>query len=536
MPLAKAQRARRPNVIVIITDDQGYGDLSLHGNPHLKTPHLDSIARDGVQFTQFHSNAVCSPTRASLMTGRYYYRTGVVDTYLGRSMMAPDEVTIAEVLRGAGYRTGLFGKWHLGDHYPLRPIDKGFDESINIFGGGIGQPSDPPGGESYFDPILQVNGKPRRYEGFCTDIFFDQAMRFIEANRARPFFTYIAANAPHTPLEVPEALVEPYRARGLDEVTARIYGMVENIDSNTGRLLAHLKRLNLERDTMVVFLTDNGPQQARYNAGMRALKGTVYEGGIRVPCFLRWPGRVAAGSSTDRLCAHVDLAPTIAEACGARMPTDRPIDGRSLLPLLSNGTPANWPDRTMFFQWHRGDAPERWRDACARNQRWKLVNNRELYDLAADPGEANNVASAHPDVVSQLSREYDAWFDDVTRSRGFAPIRPVVGTEHENPVMLSHQDMRGSGGPWGDGALGHWEIHIAKAGRYRPSVRLPHSGHFGELEFRFGSVVRKTRTAPGLVEMQLDPVDLPAGDGRLEVIIRAGGKTFSPRFATLARL
>ena len=228
---ALAQNAsRRPNVVFLLTDDQGYGDLSIHGNPHIQTPAIDSLARDGAQFTQFHSSPVCSPTRSSLMTGRYNYRTGVVDTYIGRSIMRPDEVTLPQLMKTAGYRTGIFGKWHLGDHYPTRAMDRGFDESVVHYGGGIGQPADPPGGESYFHPILQHNGVAKRYEGYCTDVFFDEAMRFIETNRSRPFFTYVPANAPHTPLEVAEQWAEPFRKRGLADREARIYGMVANLD------------------------------------------------------------------------------------------------------------------------------------------------------------------------------------------------------------------------------------------------------------------------------------------------------------------
>lgn len=532
-PAAWAQRRKRPNVVILITDDQGYGDLSIHGNPHLKTPHLDSIGRDGARFTQFHSNPVCSPTRASLMTGRYYYRTGVVDTYIGRSMMAPDEVTIAEVLRGAGYRTGLFGKWHLGDHYPMRPIDQGFERAVNHFGGGIGQPSDPPGGESYFNPLMQVNGQPQRFNGYCTDVIFAEAMKFIEDNRNQPFFTYIAANAPHTPLEVTEALAEPYRKVGLDDVTARIYGMVENIDTNTGQLLALLKRLKLDQDTIVFYMTDNGPQQKRFNAGMRDLKGTVYEGGIRVPGFLRWPSRVKPGTEIPQLAAHIDIAPTLAEACGASMPTDRTIDGRSLLPLLDGKS--GWPDRTLFFQWHRGDAPQMWRQACARTQTWKLVNNSELYNLEADPAESRNVAAGHPDVAAKLSREYEAWFRDVCSTRGFAPIRIPVGTEHENPVTLSRQDWRTSDEGWGANAIGHWEIDIARAGRYELSFRIA-AGSNGKLALRLGGKELEFPISGGILELVLPPIDLPAGSTRLEPVLHYRDRRAGVQFATLKRL
>lgn len=525
---------RKPNIVFILSDDQGYGDLSIHGNPHLKTPYIDSIARDGVQFTQFHANPVCSPTRASVMTGRYYYRTGVVDTYIGRSTMAADEVTIPEVLRGAGYRTGLFGKWHLGDHYPMRAMDQGFDETVSHFGGGIGQPSDLPGGESYFNPLLQVNGKTQRFPGYCTDVFFNEAMKFIEANRSRPFFTYIATNAPHTPLEIAEERAEPYRKQGLSDRDARLYGMVENLDSNTGRLLAQLKKLNLERDTMVIFMTDNGPQWPRFNGGMRGTKGTVYEGGVRVPFFMKWPGRVKPGRTTNGLAAHIDLLPTFAELCGAKMPTDRKIDGRSLAPLI--GGKGDWPDRTLFFQWHRGDAPEHWRSACARTQRWKLVNGKELYDLEADPAESTDVAAKNSPVADRLRSEYDAWFKDVCGTRGFDPIRIPIGTTQENPVMLSQQDWRGPRAVWGPEALGHWEVDVATAGRYEAQFLIRPMNKPAELYFSLSGVERKVPVEPGVSVVSMGDIQLSKGPGRLEAVISLDNKTFGVRFSTLTRL
>ncbi|MBL8296283.1 MAG: arylsulfatase, partial [Bryobacterales bacterium] len=356
---------RPPNLLIVITDDQGYGDLSLHGNPHLPTPNIDRIGKEGVQFTQFQVCPVCSPTRSSLMTGRYNYRTGVVDTYLGRSMMYPDEVTLPEYLAKAGYRTGIFGKWHLGDNYPTRSIDQGFQESIVCNGGGVGQPSDPPG-NSYFDPILQHNGKGEKYQGYCTDIFFNEAMRWIGKNRRDRFFCYVATNAPHDPLTIGDGYVKPFQEKGLDETTAKTYGMVANLDENVGRMLAFLKKQGLERDTLVIFMTDNGPQRPRFNAGMRGQKGTVYQGGIRVPSFWRWPGRLKPEKVT-RIAAHIDVLPTVLELAGVKADGPR-MDGRSLAPLLK-GEEVDWADRTLFTQWHRGDEPELFRACAARNQR-----------------------------------------------------------------------------------------------------------------------------------------------------------------------
>lgn len=524
-----AQASRRPpNVILCMSDDQGYGDLSLHGNTVLETPHIDRIGREGVQLTQFQVCPVCSPTRASLLTGRYNYRTGVVDTYLGRSMMYPDEVTLAEILRAAGYRTGIFGKWHLGDCYPLRAMDQGFEESVVCTGGGLTQPSDPPGNR-YFDPLLKVNGKWERRAGYCTDIFFNETIRFIEASRNRPFFAYIPTNAPHTPLEIADEYWKPFAGR-VDETTAKIYGMCRNLDENMGRLHAALERLGLAENTILIFLTDNGPQQRRYNAGMRGLKGTVYEGGIRVPFFMRWPAAWKP-AKIGRIAAHIDVMPTLAEICGAKMPRDRKIDGRSLLPLL-RGDAASWPDRTLYTQWHRGDAPELFRSNAARTQQYKLVNGAELYDLAADPAESVDIARQHPETVARMRRGVEEWFRDVSAERGYDPPRILLGTREEPLTTLTPQDWRGPKAGWGPGELGHWEVEVSREGRYEFTVRFPKASSAGEAEVRLGDFRGRQRFAAGAESAAIRGV-VRKGPARLESAIEGGG--VSPSYVDVRR-
>jgi arylsulfatase A-like enzyme len=537
MPMAAAAQTtpgrRAPNVLLIITDDQGYGDLSIHGNPHLKTPNIDSIAHDGLRFTQFQVCPVCSPTRSSLMTGRYNYRTGVVDTYLGRSMMYSDEITMPELFAKAGYRTGIFGKWHLGDNYPTRSIDQGFQESLVCNGGGVGQPSDPPG-NSYFDPVLQHNGRAKAYEGYCTDIFTGAAMEWIERSARAPWFAYVSTNAPHTPLTVAEDWVKPFREKGLDEVTAKVYGMVANVDVNVGKLLGKLRTLGLERDTIVVFLTDNGPQQIRYNANMRGRKGTVYQGGIRVPCFLRWPAMLPkGGSQIDLIAAHVDLLPTLAAACGVSLPKDLLLDGRSLMPLLRRETSA-WPERTLFTQWHRGDEPELFRDCSARTQQYKLVNGRELYDLAADPGEQHDISRDRPEIAAKLRKETQNWFRDVSSTRGYAPPRIYLGTPHENPVILTRQDWRGPKASWDDKGLGFWEVEVTQAGRYDVNLRMPAAPEEGEASVRIGEATARSTIRKGATECRLG-LQLKQGPARVEPVLRFAEGERGPHYVDIAR-
>jgi arylsulfatase A-like enzyme len=556
---------RPPNVLLILTDDQGFGDIGIHGNPRIKTPNLDRLARQGIELEHFYVCPVCSPTRSSLLTGRYNYRTGIVDTYLGRSMMRPDEVTLAEMLRAAGYRTGIFGKWHLGDNYPLRPMDRGFDDSLVLKGGGISQASDPPtpGGSSYFDPLLQLNGKLIGTKGYCSDVYTDAAIRFIGQSRERPFFVYLAFNAPHEPLQVPDRYYRPYKEMNLSlndfpktghpvegkmdpDKTARVYGMETNIDDNVGRLLADLQTQKLADDTIVIFLCDNGPQQPRYNAGLHGLKGSVYDGGIRVPFLVRWPRRFAAGKKLASVAAHIDVTPTLLDACGVRKPDGVQLDGISLLPLLT-GRAAVLPERTLYFQWHRGDVPELYRACAARESRWKLVQPRgtaagpfagpprfELYDMLADPSETNDLADQHPDVVERLRRGYEAWFKDVS-SRGFDPPRIFLGTPHENPVILTRQDWRGPRAGWNGGDVGHWEVHVAEAGDYEVTLRYP-AGNEGTVRFTLGKAAASKRTVRGGDHCTIGTVHLDAGDGRLEAQVERAGKTSGVHYVEVRQL
>lgn len=541
-----AADARRPNVVLIMTDDQGWGDFGFHGNPHLKTPHLDRLAGQSVELTQFYVSPVCSPTRASLLTGRYNYRTGAIDTYLGRSTMVAEETTLAEILAPAGYRTGIFGKWHLGDSYPSRAIDQGFSESLVHRGGGIGQPSDPPGNR-YFDPVLLHNGRAVKSSGYCSDVFTDAAMRFIEQNRAATFFVYLAFNCPHTPLQVPEEYEQRYRDKSLSDETAKLYGMVANIDDNIGRLMAKLDELGLTDDTIVVFLTDNGPQVARYNGILNDLKGSVHDGGIHVPCLIRWPGKLAAGRKLDAVAAHIDITPTLVEACGDRPPADVKFDGVSLLPVL-RGQQASLAERLLFFQWHRGDRPEMFRACAVRGARYKLVQPAgrgeqheftpvwALYDMASDPSERNNLIGQHPELAARMKAAYVAWFADVSATRGYPVPRILVGTEHENPITLTRQDWRGPRAGWRNDGLGHWEIDVAAAGSYDVTVRIPSAAAERTARLKIGPVELSQTWPAGADQLTFKAIRLEPGRARVEATVDQGDTTVGVHYVDLLSL
>lgn len=562
---AVAPLGKHPNVIVIMTDDQGHGDFGFNGNPKIRTPNLDRLARESVRFENFYVMPVCSPTRACLLTGRYNYRTGIVDTYLGRSLMHPDETIIAEMLSRTGYRTGIFGKWHLGDNYPMRPIDRGFQEAFVLKGGGIGQPSDPPGGESYFNPILQHNGTPVKTTGYVSDVITDAAIQFLVKNRRKHFFVYLAFNAPHTPLEVPEKYYRHYAGMNLahsefpsmghplpgqanQEMIAKVYGMVENIDDNVGRLLAKLGELKLAQDTVVIFLTDNGPQQVRYNSGMLQQKGNVHEGGIRVPFLIRWPGTFQAGRSIDRIAAHIDVTPTVLELCGATKPPKVKFDGVSLVPLL-RGDKIVWPDRTLFFQWHRGDAPQLYRAFAARSQRFKLVQADgvqegawtkspafELYDMAADPLEFRNIAKERPELVESMKSAYEKWFRDVTSVRDYsAPSRIYLGSRRENPVVLTRQDWRGPRAGWKADSLGYWEVLVDRSGRYDVTLHFSATTNAMAANFSLRGIERKIDVPAGAKSCEFKSILLTAGPGRLQAQLATAGEIRGVQFVEVKR-
>ncbi len=545
--LAQSASAKRPNIILIMTDDQGFGDVGFHGNSELKTPNLDRLASESAEFTNFYVQPLCTPTRAALLTGRYPERTGAVEVNYGRSIIRKEEITIAENLKAAGYRTGIFGKWHLGDNFPVRPSDKGFEECLHHTAGGVGQAGDPPG-NTYFDPILRHNNVPKKYEGYCNDIFFQEAMNFAEKNKNQPFFIYLATNLPHLPLQVAEKYVAPYRRYGVNEINAKTYGMIANIDENVGFLMKRLQDLKLEENTIVIFLSDNGPRTSRqkndvypdrYNAGLRGTKSSIYEGGIRVPFLIRWPNKIRAGVKLPHIAAHIDVLPTLLDACGAEpIDQDRIIDGKSLLPLVTQSNP-QWPDRTLFFQHNANHEPLMYSHFAARSQRYKLVqpfpnprdrlldigefdiptqlDQLELYDIEKDPSEIDNIASSHPQVIATMMESYENWYRDVTAELNYwDPQRIHLGAPEENPALLSRFDLQSMT------RLPFWSVRVMRAGAYRFTLTFPPASRDSTAKVRFGNAQVSKPISAGETTCTFESVTLPAGKGRLEAWLKNG--------------
>jgi arylsulfatase len=429
--LAMVDAAEKPpNIIFIITDDQGYGELSRHGNTNLSTPSLDLLSRQSVNFTNFHASPTCAPTRSALMTGRHEFRNGVTHTIQERERLRLDAVTLPQLLKTANYQTGIFGKWHLGDEDPYQPGQRGFDEVFIHGAGGIGQSypgscGDAPG-NSYFGPYVWHNDRFVKTSQFCTDVFFRQAFEWMNVRRQsdEPFFAYISTNAPHAPYVCPDEYAEPFLQVGFKENEARYYGMIVNIDKNVGQLLDMLKRWKLDESTIVIFMTDNGHSiGSLYNANMRGAKGTPYMGGTRVPCFVRWIHQFPRGVQVPALTAHIDLLPTLTELAGVTVPDSLPVEGRSLVPLLRDPS-APWPDRMLFThvgRWERGKASESKYLRCrVRNTRFTMVSADpkgqkawELFDLENDPGETTNALENHPQVAARLEAAYDEWWESI---------------------------------------------------------------------------------------------------------------------------
>jgi len=560
---ARPDWPRRPNIVFVLTDDQGYGEVAAHGNPVIQTPTLDRLYHDAVRFERFHVSPTCAPTRSALMTGRHEFRNRISHTILGRSLIDADLYVLPDLLREAGYRTGMFGKWHLGDNYPCRPQDLGFDEARHHGGGGICQTPDY-WGNSYFSPTLDHLGQWEPSDGYCTDVFFQAGLRWIESVKDDgPFYAYLATNCPHRPLQVPRRYSDRYLESEIDRHAQRYYGMITNVDENLGRLLQQLEDWGILDDTLVIFMGDNGsaeagrPDRGLFNAGMRGGKGSPYEGGVRVPCFFSWQKAFGPGHAIEPVCAHVDYLPTIADLVGGQLPADLDLEGRSFAPLLADPE-ADWPDRmlvTHVGRWGVEDDPNdsKYRNMAVRSQRYRWANGQVLYDLWEDPGEQHDVAATHPEVIAAMTEFYDAWWAKTLPSVA-APQRIHLGHEAENPARLTCHDWQESVVAAGDPAqrrlavwqqevlakvatdespeqrreiifsgMGAWGVVIEQAGTYRLTVRkLPAVATTEQRALKPGSahvlcagVTAERTVAAGDTEAVLD-LALPAGEAMLE--------------------
>ena len=485
--------AERPNVIIIMTDDQGYGDLECHGNPILKTPNLNQLAAESVRLTDFHVSPFCTPTRAALMTGRDPARTGAYRTSSGRTMLHTDERTIANVFADAGYVTGMVGKWHLGDNAPHRPQDRGFQDVVWHRCGGVGQASDF-WGNDYFDDTYERNGRFEKFTGYCTDVWFREASRFIRDNKDKPFLLYLAPNAPHGPYRVDPKWSRPYAKSATWGSGANFYGMIANIDQNVGRLRKQLTELSLAENTILVFMTDNGTAAGArfrgltseaiegFNAGMRGKKSSIYEGGHRVPFFIHWPaGKLVGGRDVKSLAAHLDVLPTLANLCGVTIPDSHHPDGVSFAPQLKS--PSAPPARThLIVQFYGGAGFAKpaaaWEHSCVIKNHWRLIDGKELYNVTRDPAQHQDIAATQPDVVSQLRKLYLPHWESVEPR--MTPVNIDLGSPAENPTVLSSQDwyMPKGNPPWNFRAItrrphvtGPWNVNVRHAGRYRITLR-----------------------------------------------------------------
>lgn len=472
---------KQPNVILIMNDDQGYGDIGAHGNPYLKTPNLDQLYQESVRFTNFHVDPSCSPTRAAILTGQYSSRSGVWHTIGGRSLLQKDKITMAEIFRNSGYETGYFGKWHLGENYPYRPMDRGFQETL-IHGGGASGIHPDYWGNDYFDDVYRNNGIYKKYKGYSNTVWFEEASKFIRKNSDKPFFAYISSNIPHAPLLVEEKYSEPYKSNLSDRI-ANYYGMLAKFDEDLGDFLSEIDSLNLKENTIVIFMTDNGPGpwfggvilddelfvQEGYNAGMRGGKIRGYEGAHRVPFFIRWPsGGIGGGKDIDKLAAHFDILPTLIDLAGLEEPDDADFDGVSLRPLISNSQ-GEWAERTLFVHNQRLQYPEKYKDFQVLTEKWRLEgrDKKELYNIISDPGQRQDVADQNRNIVDSLTKKYEEWWQNV--STDFDKYNYIIiGNNRENPsTIYAHDALRSE-----DGMV--WAIDVEQEGIYEfSSYRWP---------------------------------------------------------------
>lgn len=544
----------RPNVVIVMTDDQGYGDLACNGNPYISTPHLDQLAEQSVRLDNYHVGTTCAPSRSALLTGRHSNRVGVWHTIQGRNMLRRREITMADIFSDNGYATGIFGKWHLGDVYPYRPEDNGFQHCVYHQAGGVGQAPDY-WGNDYFDDTYIKNGTLTRFDGFCTDVWFEEGMEFIEANAKanKPFLAYIAPNAPHGPFYCPKEYADRYTGKpGVPQ--AEFYGMITHVDDNMARLFQTLEKSGVADNTILIFTTDNGTaagtwNNGGFNAGMRGTKGSQYDGGHRVPFFLRWPaGGLNSEKRIDDLTAHLDILPTLIDLCGLAAPEIR-FDGVSLRQLLYSEN-ADWPQRAIVVETQRVVDPIKWRNCSVMTERWRLIDGKELYDMDNDPGQKTDVSSEDPETVQRLRGEYDKFWSDVSKDHNLTSYM-VIGSDESPVVTLSSHDWLVEDVAWNQPQVlqakpakpAHWAVEIAHDGFYEFSLRRwpveadkaindPNGGKgfaFDTAQLSIGEFNESKPISEGAKEVTFR-VPLKKGVAKLAPLFSGGGEQSAPYY------
>lgn len=555
-----------PNIVFVITDDQGYGDLGCTGNPIIKTPHIDKLASESTGLSDYHVGPTCSPTRCSLLTGHWTNRTGVWHTIMGRSMLRENEVTVGQMFKDGGYETGMFGKWHLGDNYPYRPEDRGFTEVYRHGGGGVGQTPDV-WDNSYFDGSYFHNGKIVPAKGFCTDVFFEQANSFITkcAKEKKPFLAYISLNAPHGPLHAPQKYMDMYKGQP-DKITA-FYGMITNIDDNVGKTRELIKSLGVEEDTIFIFTTDNGTASGAkvYNAGMRGNKGSPYDGGHRVPFFMHWPaGGLTKQHDVKTLTHMVDIVPTLLEMAGVKKPEGVKFDGVSITDLLDPTKDVEWPERFVISDSQRVRDPIKWRGSAVMSEQYRLIKGKELYDIDADPGQKKDISGDHPEVVKKMRAFYDQWWAELEPTFSQTTEIYLGQPGHPEVTLTAHDWIQEIYPPWHQGSIrdakrsqakddpkhiGHWAVKVIRNGKYRVSLRRwpAESGAAINVSLPAGEnvpgVTKAFRTVPGKAivathgtlridgkDLETKPVPEGAGAVSFETELKKGSYKLAPIF------
>lgn len=423
---------KQPNVILVLTDDQGWGDLSMHGNPWVETPNIDGLTKEGVALNNFYVSPLCAPSRAEILTGRNHLATGVISVSRGLEILNTEESTLGELFKANNYKTGIFGKWHNGEHYPNTPNDQGFDEFLGFTAGHW---------SNYFDTKLNHNGEMVKTKGFISDVLTDAAINFMENNRSKPFFCYVPFNAPHSPFQLADEYFNKYKAKNLDDELACVYGMVDNMDYNVGRILKFLKENNLEENTIVIFLSDNGPNTVRFNGGLTGIKGTVHEGGVKVPFIIKWKNKLPENKTLDSPTAGIDIYPTLISLCGLKSIGTKPLDGRDISSLFLKQDDT-LGDRALFTHVNFMQVPINRNLGGFRDKQYRFAleaDKPELYNLRTDPFEKQNLAGENEQLTEKYLNKYEVWFESQIKNLSY--FGPIVLTQRGAELFTYEADI-----------------------------------------------------------------------------------------------